>query len=137
MTNEHYLIASYFVVAAACMAVSFAVYTLLRRSFAAMTTVVPGGRLGNLLQRLFFIGIVLPGLAGFLSVTFYSCDKPTYQKIIADRPYLVAKNQEQLSASFSYIVIALLIWGFIAAASFWLQHRNRNQMADRRPQANL
>lgn len=118
MTNENYLIVSYFVVALVCLALSIATYILLRRSFAAIIATAPGGRLGNILRTLFLIGIILPAMAGFFSVSFRSCEKESYQSIIEDRSYLVAKNQEQLHASLSYIVIALLVWGALVATAF-------------------
>ena len=115
MSNEQYLTVSYFAVGAACVTLGFATYELLRRSFAALTGAVPGGRLGRVLRKVFLIGIVLPALGGFFSVTFRSCGKNTYETIIADRSYLVAKNQEQLATSMSHISIALLVWGLIVA----------------------
>lgn len=118
MSNEHYLIVSYFAVGAACVTLAFATYALLRRSFAALTNAVPGGRLGRILRKLFLIGIVLPALTGFFSVTFRSCEKETYEAIIRDRSYLVAKNQEQLGTSMSHISGALLVWGLIVAVRF-------------------
>jgi hypothetical protein len=60
----------------------------------------------------------LPALFGFFSVTFRSCGKGTYEAIIRDQAYLVAKNQEQLSAALSYIAIALLVWGLIVSIGF-------------------
>lgn len=124
MTNEQYLIASYFVVGVACVTLGLATYALLRRSFAALTNAVPGGKLGRLFRRLFLLGIVLPAAAGFFSVTFPSCRMPMYKDIIADRSYLVAKNQEQLGTGMSYICIALLVWGLIVSVGFVTASKN-------------
>ena len=118
MTNEQYLIVSYFVVACACLALGLATYAFLHRSFAALSTTAPGGRLGRVLKRLFLLGIVLPAMAGFLSVSFRTCDVRTYPDIVANRSYLITKNLEQLGASLSYIAIAILLWGFLIAAGF-------------------
>lgn len=118
MSNEHYLIVSYFAIALVCLALSIASYVLLRRSFSDLTTKAPGGRFGNILRKLFLIGIVLPALAGFFSVSFRSCQKVNYDSIVKDRSYLVAKNQEQLRVSLSYVVIALLVWGTLIAGGF-------------------
>ena len=122
MTNEQYLVLSYLVVAGACLALGLATCAFLRRSFAALATTAPGGRLGRMLRRLFLPGIVLPALAGFLSVSFRSCDVRTYPEIIAHRSYLVAKNLEQLGACLSYLVVAVLVWGFLIAAGFLIVH---------------
>jgi hypothetical protein len=67
---------------------------------------------------LFLVGIILPALFGFFSVTFRSCNKETYEAIIADQAYLLAKSQEQLSAALAHIAIALLVWGLIVSIGF-------------------
>jgi hypothetical protein len=122
MTNEQYLVVSYFTVGLLSFAFALATYLLLRHSFIGVTQAVRG-KLSIILRRLFFIGIILPALVGFFSVSFRSCSKETYVQIIADRSYLVVKNQEQLSTSLSYIVIALLLWGLIILGAFII---NRN-----------
>jgi hypothetical protein len=116
--NEQYLIVSYCVVGAICLGLAIATYALLRRSFGALSAVAPGGRLGRILRRVFLVGIILPALFGFFSVSFRSCDKGTYEAIIEDQAYVVAKNQEQLGAAFSHIAIALLVWGLIVSIGF-------------------
>ena len=118
MNNEQYLVLSYFVVGAACVLLALATYALLRRSFAELSRFAPGGRLGLMFRRIAGPGIVLAAMAGFFSVTFRSCGKDTYEKIIADRSYLVAKNQEQLGTTMIYIAIALLVWALLVAVGF-------------------
>lgn len=107
MGNEQYLIVSYFVVGAGCLGLAVATYALLRRSFGALSAITPGGRLGGILRRLFLVGIIVPALLGFFSVSFRSCDKETYEAIVGDRSYVMAKNQEQLGDALSYIAVAL------------------------------
>jgi hypothetical protein len=116
MTNEQYLIISYLFVGAVCVVLALATHALLRHSFTVLTKAMPSNRLGAVLRRLFFLGLFLPAMAGFFSVSFRSCSKKTYEDIIADRYFLVLKNQEQLSASLSHISVALLVWGFIVLA---------------------
>jgi hypothetical protein len=115
VNNEQYLVLSYFVVGAACALLAIATYALLRLSLAELSRIVPGGKLGLIFRKLFFLGLVLPALAGFFSVTFHSCNYDTYEKIIANRSYLVAKNQEQLSTAMVYLCIALVVWGLIVS----------------------
>ncbi|MBW1642925.1 MAG: hypothetical protein JRJ76_08810, partial [Deltaproteobacteria bacterium] len=74
---------------------------------------------------LFFIGIIFPAMAGFFSVSFRSCSKQTYAKIIAERSYLIAKNQEQLSTSLTYIVIALFFWGVIVLGALMVSESRK------------
>ena len=124
MTNEQYLLVSYFTVGLLSFAFALATYLLLRHSFIGVTQAVRG-KLSIILRRLFFIGIILPALFGFFSVSFRSCSKETYVQIIADRSYLVATNQEQLSTSLSYIVIALLLWGLIILGAFIINKNHK------------
>lgn len=125
MTNEQYLVVSYFTTGLLSFAFALATYLLLRRSFIAVTQTVRG-KLSNILRRLFFIVIILPALAGFFSVSFRSCSRDTYVKIIAERSYLVAKNQQQLSTSLSCIVITLLLWGLIILGAFIIKKNHKN-----------
>ena len=123
MTNEQYLVVSYFTVGLLSFAFASATYLLLRHSFIAVTQAVRG-KLSIILRRLFFIGIIFPALLGFFSVSFRSCEQ-TYVQIIANRSYLVAKNQEQLSTSLSYIVISLLLWGLIILGAFIINKKHK------------
>ena len=127
MSNEQYLIISYFVVATACVGLAAATYALLSRSFRALTGTAPGGRLGGIFRKLFFAGIVLPAMAGFFSVSFRSCERQTYPEIIADRAYLMAKNQEQLGAAFSHIAVALLFWGLVVTVALAMSVNRRER----------
>ena len=124
MTNEQYLVFSYFIVGLLSFGFAVATYLWLRHSFIGVTQAVHG-KLSLILRKLFFIGIILPALVGFFSVSFRSCSKETYAQIIADRSYLVAKNQEQLSTSLSYIVIALLLWGLIILGAFIINKNHK------------
>jgi len=66
------------------------------------------------------MGLLLPALAGFFSVSLRSCSNAfdTYDEIISDKSYMIHKNQEQLGASMFYISRALLIWGLIVTVCF-------------------
>ncbi|MBN1866982.1 hypothetical protein JW916_06785 [Candidatus Sumerlaeota bacterium] len=118
MSNDQYLVVSYFVVGGACVVLALATYALLRRSFFALTRVAPGGRLGRVYRRLFLFGVVVPALTGFFSVSFYSCEISSYDAVVKDRSYLVRKNQEQMATTLSYTCAALLTWGCLVAIGF-------------------
>jgi hypothetical protein len=64
-------------------------------------------------------------LAGFCSVSFYSCNVTTYQQIIERRPYLESKNWEQLSAILNWLIMALFLWGFVLAIFLIVLERER------------
>lgn len=113
MTNEQYLIVSYFIVAVVSAALAFLVYLLLRRSFIGVTETLRKKHLNAPLRRLFPLGLLLPALLGFVSVSYRSCDRDTYEKIVQSRSYLVAKNQEQIATALLAILIAVLLWNLV------------------------
>jgi len=122
MTNERYLIVSYFLCAALSIALGLLVYFYLRRPFASVADTAPGRGLPSLLKRLFPCGFVLPALLGFVSVSYQSCDRTTYTEIVASRGYLVEKNQEQLSSILLYILFAVVFWNLVALLILRLAH---------------
>lgn len=120
MSNEEYLIVSYFIVGVVSLGLALVTYLLLQRSFHGVIKTLPSKHFFRILRNLFLMGIVLPALFGFFSVSFYSCSRQTYEEIIAERAYLVAKNQEQLSTSLFYVVIALFVWGLIIGSALFI-----------------
>jgi hypothetical protein len=114
MTNERYLIVSYFVCATLAIALGLLAYLYLRRPFAGVAAAAPGRGLPAMLKRLFPCGLVLPALLGFVSVSYRSCDRSTYAEIVASRGYLVAKNQEQIASILLYILAAVVFWNLAA-----------------------
>jgi len=112
MSNEQYLIVSYFFVGGLSILIAVAVYACLRRPLAGLASAFPNRILASVLKKLFPAGLVLPALAGFLSVNYESCGK-SYESIIADRAYLVGKNQEQLSSICFFLMLAVLGWGIV------------------------
>ena len=128
MSNEEYLIISYFVVGIFCCVLPVIVYLFLRGSFMNIISLLPEKHFSKILRKLFFIGIFLPALLGFFSVSFKGCSIDTYDEIIKKRSYLVQKNKEQLSSSLNHTVYALMFWS-VAVFSFILivkKHRGKS-----------
>jgi hypothetical protein len=113
MTNDTYLVVSYVVCAALSIALGTLVYLFLRRPFAAVADAAPQQNLRLILKRLFPIGLLFPALLGFVSVSYQSCDRQTYAKIVESRSYLVQKNQEQISSTLLSIGVAVLVWDVV------------------------
>ena len=86
------------------------VYLLLRRPFADVADAAPWKHVRSILKRLLLIGLVFPALLGFVSVSYQSCNRQTYAKIVESRDYLIAKNREQISSTLLSIVVAVLVW---------------------------
>lgn len=116
MNNEQYLIVSYFAVGAVAMVIGLTVYACLRRPLAGITLAFRNQPLGLILRRLFPVGLVMPALAGFLSVKYESCGR-RYAGVLS-RDYLIDKNQEQMAAAFVFVAAALIAWE-LSSSSAW------------------
>ncbi|MGB7284313.1 MAG: hypothetical protein WBE13_18755 [Candidatus Acidiferrum sp.] len=92
---------------------------------------LPWKSVRDLLMRLFPAGIVLPALLGFVSVSYRGCDMQEYGKIIANREYLEAKNQEQVSASSMHVVWAVFAWCALIAILLAVKRRFDDHITDR------
>jgi hypothetical protein len=114
MTNERYLVFSYFVGAAVSIGIGTLVYFSLRRPFAGIAEVASGKNLTSILKRLLPCGLVFPALLGFVSVSYRGCHRAAYDEIVQNRAYLVEKSQEQLASVFLCILVAILFWNLIA-----------------------
>jgi hypothetical protein len=126
MTNDAYLIVSYVVCAALSTALGTLVYLFLRRPFAVVADTAPRKNLRSILKRLFPIGLLFPALLGFVSVSYQSCDRQTYAKIVESRSYLVQKNQKQISSTLLSIVVAVLVWDVVMLVLTKLAQRESN-----------
>jgi hypothetical protein len=112
MTNERYLIVSYFLVAALSVGLGISAYLFLRRPFNRALDAASGNRLPSLLKRLLPCGLIFPALLGFVSVSYRGCNR-TYEQIVESRDYLIQRNQEQISSVLLYILAAVLFWDVI------------------------
>jgi hypothetical protein len=127
MTNERYLIVSYFLIAALSVGLGILVYLYLRRPFNIVSDSARGKRLPSILKKLFPIGLLFPAVLGFTSVAYRGCvDHRTYESIVQDRSYLIHKNQEQVSSALLYILGAVLFWDVIVVVTLRLAQPRRD-----------
>lgn len=112
MTNDLYLIVSYFAVAALAIAIAGATWLYLRRSFGGITRALSTGTLSRMLKAMFPAGLFLPAFLGFISVSYRGCNK-TYEEIVTERSYLIQINQEQISSILLWIAAAVLFWDLV------------------------
>jgi len=127
MTNERYLIASYFAGAALSAGLGTIVYLFLRRPFGGVADAASGKRLSSMLKRLLPWGLLFPALLGFVSVSYQGCGRTTYEEIVQNRSYLVEKNQEQISSVLRYILVAVVFWDVIVLLILKYSQNGRNQ----------
>ena len=113
MSNEQFLIVSYFTAAAICIGLGAATYLWFRRPLEGIAAQAPSAPLARLLRRVFSASVVGPAVLGFLSVSYYSCNVTTYEQVIASQSYLFGKNEEQVQAALFYVLGAILVWGFL------------------------
>jgi hypothetical protein len=133
MTNERYLITSYFVGAALSAGLGIIVYLFLRRPFGGVADSASGKRLSSTLKRLLPWGLLFPALLGFVSVSYQGCNRTTYEEIVQNRNYLVEKNQEQISSVLLYILVAVVFWDVIVLLI--LKHAQNSRNESQLPQA--
>lgn len=125
MTNDSYLVVSYAGVLTLVVATAQACVHLLRGSLRELTESAGSGRFARFLQACFPPSLMLPALTGMLSVSFASCSRSTYLEIVADRTYLLRKNQEQLMTALSWLLGALIVWAVVCAIVLALGRRSR------------
>jgi len=127
MTNEQYLIVSYFCVAGISLVIGFGAFLWLRKSLREVAVAMPWKGIQETLVRLFPLGILFPALLGFLTVNYIGCEKDTYDKVVADRAYLQHKSAEQISASMTHLVWAVFAWGIFIAILLALKQRKERR----------
>ncbi|OGX16200.1 MAG: hypothetical protein A2166_06750 [Omnitrophica WOR_2 bacterium RBG_13_41_10] len=100
--------------------VALGVYVWLKGSLHLTLQAFSKKNFSRVLGKLFFVGIVLPALVGFFSVTYKSCSKDVYEEVIADRSYLIERNREQVATSLQHIIGAVIVWSVIVGAGLCL-----------------
>jgi cobalamin biosynthesis protein CobD/CbiB len=123
MSNEQYLIVTYFGFGLLSIVLGTAVSLWLRKPFVGTAEGVANLHLVRQLRRMFSPGIILSALAGFLSVS-YGCP-PNYEKIVADRDFMIMKNHEQVAECLFYLTIAVMAWVFIITLAIALVRRQK------------
>ncbi len=121
MTNDRYLIVSYFAVAALAFAFAGATWLYLRRSFGGIAQALSKGNLSRILKAMFPAGFLLPAVLGFVSVE-YDVGCGSYEEVVKERYSLISKNQAQISSILLWIVAALLFWDLVVLLALRFAH---------------
>ena len=115
MTNEQYLYVSYVLAGLFTIALSLCVYAWLRRPFGRVADASAGDHWAAVLKRSFPVGMILPALVGFLSVSYTAggCRSRAYKDIVGNRDFLIAKSHEQVSGALHWTAFAVFVWGIL------------------------
>lgn len=127
MSNEHYLIISYFVFAIVCLGLGALVYRILRKPFAAIVDVTVGSR-SNLVKKALTFTLTTAGVLGFLGYSYNQKGCVSYQQVIQNRRSLIDANVQQVQGAVDWIVWTMLAWGMVVVIflKVWQKHRSGN-----------
>jgi len=130
VTNEAYLVVSYFAAAAAGAGLAAATAAGLARPNSLATAGKARDSLGRILRRAFPAWLILAVAMGFASVTYFDCQHTNYTTITGDYNHLVRKTLEQASTMSYYLAAAIVAYGFVLVAFLWARARtSRNGAA--------
>lgn len=117
MSNEAYLIVSYFLTVAICAGFGIAAYLWLRKPAEGVASSLPQESLRKIVKRSFPLSMVLFALSWCLSVNYYGCEQKKYHDIVNDRSYVATKNAEQVSEALQGVIWSVALWSaFFAIA---------------------
>jgi len=110
MSNERYLIVSYFALAMFCFGLGLLVYYILRRPFERLAGAIVGNARQTWLKRTMVLSMTAASVLGFLGVSYNQQGCTKYEQVIKERAYLVDRNIEQVQNATAWIVWTLLLW---------------------------
>lgn len=125
MTNERYLIVSYFCAAAggilAAMLTAFALRSPLGKAVAAVLSPV-----GKVLRRALPAWLILAVLFGFMSVSYINCGHSNYEAVVKDTEYLKQVTYDQIGRMMHYLCAAMLSYAMFLSILMLLPRRERS-----------
>jgi len=114
MSNERYLIVSYFFFALVCLVLGVLVYWILRIPFERIAEATVGSR-GTVLKRVLAVSMTAAAVLGFLGFSYNQKGCVSYQQVINSRNFLVEANVEQVQGAADWIAWTVLAWGVVVA----------------------
>ena len=112
MSNERYLIVSYFFFAVVCLGMGVSTYLILRRPFARIAEAIVEKR-GALLKRALAVSMTTAAVLGFLGYSYNQKGCVSYQQVISSRYFLVEANVKQVQGAADWIAWTVLAWGAV------------------------
>lgn len=123
MSNEAYLIASYFAAGVVCLGLGFAAFLWLRRPMQEVADSLAQKNWSRIVRRGFPLSTMLFVVSGCLSVNYYGCEQKKYNQIVNDRSYIAKKNAEQLSEALQGVIWSVGLWSVILAVGLRASRR--------------
>jgi hypothetical protein len=112
MSDERYLIVTYFATGCVCLLIGLVAFLWLRRPIGQIAA-TRFRSLGEAIRRFFPASTLLVAVAAFASVSYYACGTRDYDQIVSDRPYIRSMERAQISASFEWLAWLAIFWGFV------------------------
>jgi len=130
VTDEQYLYILYFGCGAVGFGAAIFIAAFLARPNRQATQGPPLEHLGKFLRRALPTWLVMMVLLAFISVSYIECR--SYAEVVADRPYLIDKAQEQAFRMAIFLAIALTTYAVILLLFLWARaraqwHTNKHQ----------
>jgi hypothetical protein len=124
MSDQTYLIVSYFVACAVCIALGVVAYLWLRRPMQEVADSLRYESMKKAVRKGFPLSMILFVLSSAFSVNYYGCEQKKYDDIVKDRPYIVAKNSEEVSEALQAVIWTVGLWSVIFALTLRAARRN-------------
>ena len=115
MSNERYLIVSYFAFALVCLGLGILVYYILQRPFETIADTIMGKVRSGLWKRMLMLSMTAAGVLGFLGYSYTNNGCVSYAQVIKSREALVDANMQQLHGAVVWIAWTVLAWGVVVA----------------------
>ena len=124
MSNERYLIVSYFFFAFVCLGMGVLAYCILRRPFERIAEATVGSR-SPVLKRVLAISMTASGALGFLGFSYNQKGCVSYEQVINNRYFLVDANVEQVQGAADWIAWTALAWGVVVVIELWSMRKRK------------
>jgi hypothetical protein len=127
VTNDRYLIISYFGACAVTLGLGAAVYLMLRRPIAQLSQALLGNTGGRVMRSVLSITLLLASLAGFFGISYTEngCNRLKYEDVVKEKSYLNQVNRQQFHNSADWLLVTVLCWAAASLLGVIFVHRAR------------
>lgn len=129
MSNDHYLIVSYFAGLALSLALAALTYRLFREPFGRIVEAALKDSKSIFLKRALPVALTVGAGVSFLGVsyTYDACRTYKYEQIVRERSYLHKKNREQLVRTSITMAQVIVMFSVAAAICIVVMKKDRGE----------